>query len=117
MAETVLAAVATAGALAAILVTYSLARRTAPAADGATDPVTSRPDAAPRGTPEPAPVTATDPDTWQSETVSELAAAEELLDRAEAEGYQERELVLLSESAFLVRWRRPRGTSAGPAGQ
>jgi hypothetical protein len=45
------------------------------------------------------------PDGWESVTVSELSRAEELLDRAEAAGYEERELVVLGNSTFLVRWR------------
>lgn len=46
-----------------------------------------------------------DPNAWQSATVFDLSAAEELLDRAEEDGYAERELLVLGEETFLVRWR------------
>jgi hypothetical protein len=41
----------------------------------------------------------------QSVGVGSLAAAEEMLDWLENNGYAERELVILGESAFEVRWR------------
>jgi hypothetical protein len=44
-------------------------------------------------------------DGWQSLTVSELLCAEELLDQAETAGFEERELIVLGNSTFLVRWR------------
>ena len=47
-----------------------------------------------------------DPRVWRAAAVSSLSAAEELLDRAEADGYDERELAMLGASAFVVRWRR-----------
>ena len=42
---------------------------------------------------------------WQLATVDDLTAAEELLDCLENQGYAERELVVLGNSAFAVRWR------------
>jgi len=42
---------------------------------------------------------------WQLTTVSALCDAEDLLDCLEARGYEERELVVLGNSAFAVRWR------------
>jgi hypothetical protein len=47
-----------------------------------------------------------DPSVWRTKVVEDLATAEELLDQAEAEGYEEREMVVLGESSFLVRWRQ-----------
>ncbi|HEV3437543.1 MAG TPA: hypothetical protein VG122_09290 [Gemmata sp.] len=44
-------------------------------------------------------------DRWQTVTLDSLAAAEELLDLAEMGGYSERELVILGNTLFLVRWR------------
>lgn len=48
------------------------------------------------------PVTRTD---WQLTTVSALQHAEELLDMLENQGFAERELVVLGNSSFAVRWR------------
>ncbi len=42
---------------------------------------------------------------WQLTTVSALCDAEELLDMLENQGYAERELVVLGNSSFAVRWR------------
>ena len=42
---------------------------------------------------------------WQLATVDDLTAAEELLDCLENQGFAERELVVLGNSAFAVRWR------------
>jgi hypothetical protein len=42
---------------------------------------------------------------WQLTTVSALSDAEELLDVLENQGYAERELVVLGNSSFAVRWR------------
>ncbi len=42
---------------------------------------------------------------WQLTTVSCLCDAEELLDVLENQGYEERELVVLRNSTFAVRWR------------
>ncbi|MBN9519885.1 hypothetical protein J0H58_15395 [bacterium] len=42
---------------------------------------------------------------WQLTTVDNLSAAEDLLDCLEAHGYAERELVVLGNSTFAVRWR------------
>jgi len=42
---------------------------------------------------------------WQTVTLDSLAAAEEQLDLAEVGGYSERELVILGNTIFLVRWR------------
>ncbi|QJW96852.1 hypothetical protein [Frigoriglobus tundricola] len=49
-----------------------------------------------------APVTRTE---WQLTTVSALSDAEELLDVLENQGVNERELVVLGNSCFAVRWR------------
>ncbi|MFM8271409.1 MAG: hypothetical protein ACKODX_03660 [Gemmata sp.] len=42
---------------------------------------------------------------WHLTTVSALSDAEELLDLLEYQGYAERELVVLGNSCFAVRWR------------
>ncbi len=42
---------------------------------------------------------------WQLTTLSALGDAEELLDYLEVHGYEERELVVLGNSCFAVRWR------------
>ncbi len=45
------------------------------------------------------------PTEWHLVTVSALHEAEELLDCLEAHGFAERELLVLSNSCFVVRWR------------
>jgi hypothetical protein len=42
---------------------------------------------------------------WQSRTLNIIAAAEELLDWAEAHGFKERQLVINSPTEFVVKWR------------
>lgn len=42
---------------------------------------------------------------WQLTAVSDLNAAEDLLDCLEAHGYAERELVVTGNATFAVRWR------------
>jgi hypothetical protein len=42
---------------------------------------------------------------WQLATLNDLTAAEELLDCLENQGFAERELVVLGDSCFAVRWR------------
>ncbi len=42
---------------------------------------------------------------WQLTTVSALCDAEELLDMLENQGIAERELLVLGNSCFAVRWR------------
>lgn len=42
---------------------------------------------------------------WQLTPVDSLTDAEELLDCLEAHGHAERELVVLGNSSFVVRWR------------
>jgi hypothetical protein len=42
---------------------------------------------------------------WHLTTVSALSEAEDLLDLLEAQGYEERELVVMGNSCFAVRWR------------
>ncbi len=42
---------------------------------------------------------------WQLTTVSDLCDAEELLDCLEYQGYTERELLILGNSCFAVRWK------------
>ncbi|MBY0456746.1 MAG: hypothetical protein K2V38_05380 [Gemmataceae bacterium] len=49
-----------------------------------------------------APATRTE---WNLATVTALSDAEELLDVLECQGYEERELVVLGNSSFAVRWR------------
>jgi hypothetical protein len=51
--------------------------------------------------PYPAPVRS----DWQLTTVAALHDAEELLDVLENQGFAERELVVLGNSTFAVRWR------------
>ena len=48
------------------------------------------------------PATRTD---WHLTTVSALCDAEELLDVLEYQGYSERELIVLGNACFTVRWR------------
>ena len=48
------------------------------------------------------PATRTD---WRLATVSALCDAEDMLDTLEYQGYAERELVVLGNSCFAVRWR------------
>ena len=104
MSEAILGAVAVAGVMAALLILYALARRSAPALDGDASALAARTDRQPsEGSRERAALA--DPTVWRSVTVSDLSTAEELLDRAEQEGYQDRELVMLGNSTFLVRWR------------
>jgi hypothetical protein len=42
---------------------------------------------------------------WQVTTVADLTAAGELLDCLEVRGFEERELIILGNSTFAVRWR------------
>jgi hypothetical protein len=42
---------------------------------------------------------------WQLQGLSSLRDAEDLLDSLEARGYTERELLMLGNAAFAVRWR------------
>jgi hypothetical protein len=42
---------------------------------------------------------------WQLATVDDLTDAEDLLDSLECRGYEDRELVVLGNSCFAVRWR------------
>jgi hypothetical protein len=42
---------------------------------------------------------------WQLTTVDNLTAAEELLDLLENQGFAEREVVILGNARFAVRWR------------
>jgi hypothetical protein len=42
---------------------------------------------------------------WQLATLNSLREAEELLDCLERQGFQERELVLMSNSCFAIKWR------------
>jgi hypothetical protein len=105
MSGVILWTVALAGTIAiAILLVHALFRRFAHIADGSSStPITDRPTHKEGGSREytlPA-----GSNIWQSAIMSDLAAAEELLDRMEAEGYQECELLVLGNSTFLVRWR------------
>ncbi len=42
---------------------------------------------------------------WQLTTVNDLTAAEDLLDCLEANGIENREVIVLGNSCFAVRWR------------
>jgi hypothetical protein len=42
---------------------------------------------------------------WQLTAVDNLTHAEELLDSLENQGYEDRELVVMGNSSFAVRWR------------
>jgi hypothetical protein len=42
---------------------------------------------------------------WKLTTVTALCDAEELLDVLEMKGFTERELVVMGNSCFAVRWR------------
>ena len=42
---------------------------------------------------------------WQKQVIAHGSDAEELLDMLETQGYAERELVVLGNSCFAVRWR------------
>lgn len=42
---------------------------------------------------------------WNLTTVTALSDAEDLLDSLEMQGYEERELMVLGNSCFAVRWR------------
>jgi len=42
---------------------------------------------------------------WQTKTLSNLRHVEDLLDCLEAQGIKEREVHILGESTFAVRWR------------
>lgn len=43
--------------------------------------------------------------TWQTKTLTNLRHVEDLLDCLEARGFEEREVQILGESTFAVRWR------------
>ena len=104
MSEAILGTAAVAVMVAvALLIVHTLARRSAPAADG-TGPVLDRAHREPSGGSHER-AALPDPNVWRSVVVLELSTAEELLDRAEEEGYRQRELVVLGNSTFLVRWR------------
>jgi len=107
MSETILSALAAALAVAgAILVLHALARRSFPAADVATTQVSDRKENEPAGgSRDHTPLL--DSSVWHSAVVPDIATAEELLDQAEQDGYRDRELIVLGNSTFLVRWRDP----------
>ena len=42
---------------------------------------------------------------WNLVTVASITAAQEMLDSLEAQGFAEREFVVLGKSSFAVRWR------------
>lgn len=54
----------------------------------------------PEAAPRPAVV-----DGWQTVTVENLTLARDLLDLLEVAGFTERELVVVGDSSFVVRWR------------
>ena len=45
------------------------------------------------------------PCDWQLTPVNALSDAEEMLDYLEAQGYSERELIVMGNSCFAIRWR------------
>src|SRR4051794_23385290 len=103
MSETMLGAIAV--ALAAVLfIFHALARRSVPAADVATSHRLERQEDQPAGGAGEHPPLF-DSSLWPSAVAPDLTTAEELLDQAERDGYRDRELIVLGESAFLVRWR------------
>ena len=103
MFESTAFAVAVTVAAVALLVLHSLARRSVPAPDGtaALPPQTDREPS--EGSRERAALP--NPSAWRWVIVPDLTTAEELLDWAEQKGYWERELQVLGNSTFLVRWR------------
>jgi len=101
----VLFVVAFAAVAATAVLIHVLMRRSVPVADGSAGPFGGRtPPVAGGGSRPPTP--RGDPNAWQSVIVSDLPAAEELLDQMEVEGNQDLELHVLGNSTFLVRWRR-----------
>ena len=104
MFAAVLGAAVLAAALGCLILRWVLVGRATPAAETAVrslDWMTAtqlwpQPEAAPR----PAVV-----DGWQTVTVEDLTVARDLLDLLEATGFAERELVLVGDSTFVVRWR------------
>lgn len=105
MSDLLLGTVTFSVALCALVVLHALARRSAPAAEGSGEhALLAEPDRDMGGGSRERAALA-DPNSWQSATVFDLAAAEELLDRAEEEGYAERELLVLGNETFVVRWR------------
>lgn len=104
MFAAVLAAAALTVALGYLTLRWVLVSRATPAAETAVRTLDwmnatklwPTPEAAPR----PAVV-----DGWQTVTVEDLTLARDLLDWLEAAGYAERELVLIGDSSFVVRWR------------
>lgn len=111
MSETILGALVLVTAITvAVILVHTFSRRSAPIADCSSPSVTSQ--AEPEvssGSREMTPLA--DPKVWRSIIVSDLSAAEELLDWAELEGYQERELIVLGNATFLVRWRMANGVA------
>ena len=101
--EAILGAAAACVIAATFLLVHALSRRSAPVVNG-TGPLLAREPREPSGGSHER-TALSDPDGWRSAVVSELSAAEALLDRAEEEGYRQRELVVLGNSSFLVRWR------------
>jgi hypothetical protein len=44
------------------------------------------------------------PPEWQMRTFASMTAAQELLDSLEAQGFAEREFVVLGKASFAVKW-------------
>lgn len=105
MSNVVLASVAIAATVAlATVVIFALSRRSTPAAVGTVIGFSAQTGDEPTfGSGEHRPLG--DPDDWDSVTLSDLGTAEERLDWAEREGFEERELIVLGNATFLVRWR------------
>lgn len=105
MAEATFDSIATALVFAAaIVLIHVVIRRSIPATDGHHEPFASRTThESPGGSREFTPLA--DTSAWQWKIVSGLSEAEELLDRAEAEGYADREVIVVGPASFLVRWR------------
>jgi hypothetical protein len=90
------------------ILAHTFPRRTAPVAFGSslrvarvTKPETEGGSRECPNLPDPDP----DPDAWRWALVSDLSVVQELLDWAERRGYRERELLVLGDATFLVRWR------------
>lgn len=103
MSEAILIAVVVAVVI-TILFLHAHARRSTPATENTARSVPDQTGCEPAGGSREF-ASLPDPNMWRSAVVLDLSAAEELLDLAEREGYQERELIVLGNSTFLVRWR------------
>jgi hypothetical protein len=103
MSEAILSVVAvTVVLIAAVLLVLSGPRRPGPVPDGSPSAASTRTGRDESESVAPVP----DADLWQWALVSDLSAARGLLDWAEGQGFEVRELTVLGNSMFLIRWRR-----------